>query len=153
MIELLRTPTWLVGRMNDMPEDEKIEPPPIATLPEPPPPPPQIDRNDPDAVAIESAAVVMARIKAERMADKQQIERLQVALAETTLEREGDKRKIAVLEADLAEAHNNTQALEAQNQDYRQTFQLIQHRLDGHGIVRTEKNGKRNGNGNKKKSP
>ena len=149
MIELLRTPTWLVGRMNDMPEDEKIEPPPIATLPQPTPAAP-LDDNDP-AVIIATARSLVNQFKADQAAKQLEIQRMQVDLAEMTMQLESEKRKNAVLEADLAESHNNVQALEAQLQDYKQTFQGIRHRLDQHGITPPEKNGKRNGNGNGKK--
>ena len=140
MMELLKTPTWLKGR-TDMPEDHKFEPPPIATMPEPMLAP---DGNDEKSI-LGKAALIYDNLKAE-------INRLQVERDELKLLLESEKRKTGALEADLAEAHNNLQALEPQLQQYTKTFQEIRARLDQHGITPPEKNGKRNGNGNKRKS-
>ena len=139
MIELLKTPTWLKGR-TDMPDDERLEPPPIATMPEPSLAP---DDND-EKTILGKAALIYENLKTE-------INRLKIELTETTLRLESEKRKTGALEADLAEAHNNLQTLEPQLQQYTKTFQDIRQRLDQHGITPPEKNGRRNGNGNKKK--
>ena len=149
MMELRKTQTWLRGRTN-MPENEKFEPPPIATIPEPPPA--MTDGDAEKKKILGQAAEIYDNLKSE-------IHRLRVERDELILLLESEKRKTAALEADLAESNNNAQISGAQNQGYKNTFQEFRRNLeaalrelDQHGITPPEKNGKRNGNGNKRKS-
>jgi chromosome segregation ATPase len=157
-------PKWLGHGVHDMADDDRVEPPPIAQLPEPKDtgeiyaelsrarsalPAGESDAER-DARIFGEAAVRTAELHRKIEAQGAQSEILRAEIAELRKELEAERKQKALYELELAETQNNLQTMAAHVAEYAESFQRILRECDRHGAKRApKKNGKKNGdNGN-----
>jgi septal ring factor EnvC (AmiA/AmiB activator) len=137
----------------DMSDDDKIEPPPIATIPQPDLPPQQAE---PPPVDVERDTIVRAADIVDNF--RKELAAKRIEITEATLAIEARNQRIAQLELDLAEARNNLQTTQSQcidlqqeTSDMRALFSSFKAQLENFEIPLPIR--KRVGNGNNKKKP
>ncbi len=118
--------------------DDHIEPPPIATLPEPTQP-------DDDATIFGKAAVLHSQLR--RKLEAAQIEIIEAAQKIAFLEKENSEMRVEILEL-----NNNIQTLSSQRDADMQFMSVVRRYLDARDIKSVPKK-PRNGNGNHKTKP
>jgi hypothetical protein len=137
-------PKWLGHGVHDMADDDRIEPPPIAKLPEPITPTGETEAER-DARVYGEAAVRADRIRRLIEAEAELRRTTEAENAELRNELEAERRISGLLRLELSETQNNLQAIASQMADYTESFQRIAREIERHGKRTPKKNGKKNG--------
>jgi hypothetical protein len=140
-------PKWLGHGVHDMADDDRIEPPPIAQLPEPRTPSGETEAER-DARVYGEAAVRADRIRRLIEAEAELRRTTEAENAELRNELEAERRISGLLRLELSETQNNLQAIASQMADYTESFQRIAREIERHGKRAAKKNGKKNGENN-----
>jgi hypothetical protein len=133
-------PNWLHrGEEYEAMPDDRVEPPPVASMPEP------FNEEDENKLIFSKAAVAYEQLKRDRLAAEKREQEMQVQLTEMVLAREGDAKKIDFLELENAELRNDIAALKTDIESYRSFMSSMKKFFDNFGIeapAKKPRNGK-----------